>query len=173
MHLKIFLRIFVLINYKNEDMKKLILTLAFLGMSLIVYPKSKNNFDVRPKQESSSLIYDIMKVLKLVESRGDSKAVSKNKRFVGILQIGKQCIQEVNRLYGTTYTHKDAFVISHSEDIFVKAITAGINRYKRLHKKDPSEEDIVRMWNGGIYNGYSKASTKKYYNKYLRYKKLV
>lgn len=154
-------------------MKKLILTLAFLGMSILAYPESKNNFDVRQQKDSSDLIYDIMKVLKLVESEGNRKAVSKNKHYVGILQIGKQCIREVNRLYGTTYTHRDAFVVVHAEDIFIKIISAGIKNYQKRYKKDPSEEDIVRMWNGGIYNGYKASSTKKYYNKYLKYKKRI
>ena len=31
---------------------------------------------------------------------------------------------------------------------------------------DPSIEDLVRMWNGGIYKGYKKESTKKYYLKF-------
>ena len=155
-------------------MKKLILTLAFLGMTITAHPVSKNNFDVRQVKESqgTDMVHRIMKVLKMVESRNDHKAVSPNKAYFGILQIGKQCIKEVNRLFGTTYKHKDAFVVTKSEDIFLKIISAGVTNYKKVHKKDPSEEDIVRMWNGGIYNGYKVSSTKKYYTKYLKYKKL-
>jgi len=157
-------------------MKKLILTLAFLGMTLIGHPMSKNNFDVRlvnyNESGDSDLVYRIMEVLKMVESRNDHKAVSKNKAYFGILQIGRQCVREVNRLYGTTYKHKDAFVVSKSEDIFLKIIRAGVKNYRKNYKKDPTEQDIVRMWNGGIYNGFKADYTKKYYNKYLRYKKL-
>lgn len=155
-------------------MKKLILTLAFLGMTLVCYPLSKNNFDVRQKEsESPDMIYRIMKVLKMVESRNDHKAVSPNKTYYGILQIGKQCIREVNKIYGTSYSHRDAFIVHKAEDIFLKTIKAGVKDYRKRYKRDPSEEDIVRMWNGGIYNGYNVSSTKKYYNKYLRYKKML
>ncbi len=162
------LRIFVYINYKNEDMKKLILTLAFLGMTLVSYPLSKNNFDVRHKD--SGKVRKIMEVLKMVESRNDHKAVSPNKAYYGVLQIGKVCIREVNRLYGTNYTHRDAFSVSKSEEIFIKIITAGIDRFRVRYKREPTEEDIVRMWNGGIYTGYKTSFTKKYYLKYLKFK---
>lgn len=158
-------------------MKKLILMLAFMGMTVVSYSQSKNNFDVRQEltqeSEDSTMIHKIMKVLKMVESRNDHKAVSPDNSYYGILQIGKICIKEVNRLYGTSYTHQDAFSVSKSEDIFIKIITAGIEYYRDKYNRDPSEEDIVRMWNGGIYNGYNVSSTKKYYLKYLKFKEML
>ena len=84
-------------------MKKLILMLAFMGMTVVSYSQSKNNFDVRQEEmtqefEDSTMIHKIMKVLKMVESRNDHKAVSPDNSYYGILQIGKVCIKEVNRL---------------------------------------------------------------------------
>lgn len=152
-------------------MKKLIL-LVFIGLTLPVFPMTKNNFDV--KTELSNVEYnvdDIMNILKMVESMGQADAVSPKGKYLGILQIGKICVKEVNRLYGTEFIHADAFDVFKAEEIFKLVMKKGVKYYTRIYNKPPSEEVLVRMWNGGIYNGFKTSATIPYYHKYLRYKK--
>lgn len=115
----------------------------------------------------------IIEVLKIVETQGKATEIGDNGRAYGILQIHKECVIDVNRVYGTNYVHSDAFKESVAEDIFKKYISIGISYYKKRYNKEPTEEDVVRMWNGGCYSGYLYPSTKKYYNKYLAYKNKV
>lgn len=123
--------------------------------------------------DTSPNITHIMEVLKQVESRGNTKAIGDSGRAYGILQIHNICVKDVNRLYGTNYSHSDAFDEVCSEEIFTLYLSKGIEFYKKKHGKHPTEKDIVRMWNGGIYSGYRKNSTLGYYKKYLKFKDYV
>lgn len=156
-------------------MKKLILLLAFLGLVSFASPKSKNKFDYRQEKKMTDnqgeRFTSIMEVLKMVESKGKKNAKSRNGIYLGVLQISKVCVREVNYLYGTKYKHKDAMSVKKSEDMFMKIMTAGAKRIRTKHNREATDEELVRMWNGGIYSGYKSGFTKKYYQKYLRYKK--
>jgi len=121
----------------------------------------------------ASDISKIITVLKQTESNGDIKAIGDNGKAFGILQIHKICIDDVNRIYGTDYTHQDAFNEHCAEEIFTLYINAGIKRFVKRYSKQPTEQDIVRMWNGGFYKGYRKKTTIKYYRRYLRFKSLI
>lgn len=112
----------------------------------------------------------IIDVLKEVETNNNIDAIGDNGKAFGILQIHKICIDDVNRYYNTNYTHQDAFNEDCAEEIFRKYINIGVGIYIRKYNKFPSEKDIVRMWNGGVYKGYLRKSTLKYYRRYLRFK---
>lgn len=121
----------------------------------------------------SSNYSQIMTVLKHVETNDNVEAIGDNGKAFGVLQIHKICVDDVNRIYGTKYTHQDAFNESCAEEIFILYIDAGIKRFEKKYNKEPTEQDIVRMWNGGVYTGYKKQATLKYYRRYLRFKKLI
>ncbi len=116
-------------------------------------------------------LQDISFVLKHVETEGRVDAVGDNGRAYGILQIHKGAILDVNRRFNTNYRHIDAFDEVCSDEIFFLYISLGIELYEKKHKRSPSEEEIVRWWNGGIYRGHMKKSTRKYYDRYRKYKK--
>lgn len=145
-------------------MKKLLI-IVMLGLSLSMTPHSNNSLKSKPD------LHSIMKVLKRLESKNQKNLSGANGQYIGILQISKICIKEVNIFCGTSYVHKDAYNVKVSEDIFLRLMRRGISLFKAKHKKHPTEEQLVRMWNGGVYNGYNKSSTKKYYAEYLRQKK--
>lgn len=104
----------------------------------------------------------------VVESNKDPTAIGDNGKSWGIVQIQKIAIDDVNRLYGTSYTHEDAFDVECAKEIFHLYLYAGIVRFKNRYNKMPTEQDVVRMWVGGIYTGYKRDTTIKYYNKYKR-----
>lgn len=118
-------------------------------------------------------LQDILEVLKHVETNYDPTKIGDNGDALGILQIHQGCITDVNRYYGTKYIHEDAINISNSEDIFIKYISIGIKIYKKKHNHDPTEKQIVRMWNGGIYKGYKYKSTIPYVKKYIKQKNML
>ena len=112
-------------------------------------------------------------VLKHVETNHRLDVIGDGGKAYGILQIHKGVILDVNRYYGTTYTHKDAFDVVCAEEIFNLYIGIGVELFEKKYCRSPTEEEIVRMWNGGCYKGYLYKSTKPYYLKYLKYKKLL
>lgn len=114
---------------------------------------------------------EIMEVLKIVETNNNPKAISRDGRAYGILQIREGAVIDVNRRYGTKFKHRDMFNEKNSERVFYLYISMGIELYQKRNGRLPSEKDIVRFWNGGIYLGHKRKSTLKYYNKYLKVKK--
>jgi len=111
--------------------------------------------------------YDRMyKRVAQIESNNIATAIGDDGKAYGILQIHKICVDDINRMYGTTFTHKDAFDINKSKIMFKLYLKAGVKRFIRKYKRHPTEEEIVRMWNGGIYQGYKINDTIKYYKKY-------
>lgn len=113
----------------------------------------------------------IVKVLKEVESLNDSNAVGDNGKAYGILQIHKVYVDEVNEKCGTEYTHNDMFDETCAEEVFHLYMELASERFINKYNKLPTEQDIVRMHNGGMYRGYRIKATKKYYNRYLRFKR--
>lgn len=53
-------------------------------------------------------ILSLICILISVESGGNDSAVGDNGRALGCLQLHKIYIEDVNRIYGTTYVHEDA-----------------------------------------------------------------
>jgi hypothetical protein len=115
----------------------------------------------------------ISEVLKEVESNNNPEAIGDGGKAFGVLQIHEACILDVNKHFGTNYTHEDAKKPEIAEDIFVKYLSLGIKLYKKRCGTNPNEYDLVRMWNGGIYRGYEYESTLYYLEKYKRYKEFM
>lgn len=109
----------------------------------------------------------IMSILKTVETNNDTDSIGDNGRSYGILQIQRSVLSDVNRIYGTDYRHKDMFSEEASEEVFILYLCYGKEVFLKKHCRFPTEEEMVRMWNGGIYKGYKYKQTKSYYKKYL------
>ena len=109
----------------------------------------------------------IVNNLKEVETNNNPKAIGDNGRAYGVLQIHNICIKDVNKVYGTSFSHKDAFIPHKAEVIALLYLKQGVKLFKRKYNKLPTDEEIIRMYNGSIYNGYKKRTTKRYYKKYL------
>lgn len=110
---------------------------------------------------------NIFKIISIIESNENPYAIGDNGRAIGIVQIHKICIDDVNNHFNTDYRHYDAFNVDKSRDIFELYLTMGIIFYKYSNNRFPTIEHIVKMWNGGIYNGYRIHSTEKYYKKFI------
>lgn len=115
----------------------------------------------------------IMSILKVVETNNDTDSIGDNGTSYGILQIQRSVLNDVNRIYGTDYQHKDMFDEEASEEVFMLYLCYGKEVFLKKHCRFPTEEEMVRMWNGGIYKGYKYNQTKSYYQKYLDVKERI
>lgn len=102
----------------------------------------------------------LLKSLVQVESGGNTKAIGDQGRSYGPLQIRKEVIADVNRVYGTNYIHNDAFDLGKSYDIASKYLRYWI----KVKKYKPTYENFSRVWNGGPM-GPTKSATNSYWNK--------
>lgn len=143
---------------------KLNLTLVLL----LVFSNSHSNEIFHPDVDLDSII----EVLKFVESENNPKAVGDQGRSYGILQIQKIAIKDVNNRYGTSYTHRDAFNVACSEEIFKLYVTMWGQHLHRKERRKVRVEDVVRIWNGGP-RGYLKDATEWYLRKFKRYRKYL
>ena len=94
----------------------------------------------------------IMSILKTVETNNNPDSIGDNGRSYGILQIQRSVLKDVNRIYGTNYYHEQMFSEEASEEVFKLYICYGREVFLRKHCRFPTESEMVRMWNGGIYN---------------------
>lgn len=104
----------------------------------------------------------LISALIIVESGGNDNAIGDNGKAFGPLQIHQVMVDDVNRIAGANYSHKDAFNRKNSIDMLRIFTTHYVNE-ARLGRK-PTMEDVARCWNGGP-NGYRKAATARYWEK--------
>lgn len=97
-----------------------------------------------------------------VESSGRDRAVGDNGKAFGPLQIHASVVEDVNRLYGTSYTHKDMFDRVSATDVCRKYIDF-YGSEKRLGRA-PTVQDHARIWNGGP-AGWKHKATEGYWQK--------
>ena len=107
-------------------------------------------------------MWKLILALITVESGGNNKAVGDNGQAYGALQIHISVVQDVNRIYGTTYKYRDRYSRQVSAHICQLYLMHYASR-KRLGR-EPTYQDMARIWNGGP-NGYKKNSTLNYWRK--------
>lgn len=100
-----------------------------------------------------------------VESNGRIQAVGDNGLAKGIFQIQPIVIKDVNRIYGTHYTHDDAFDPVKAKDIFDKYTSHWAKYYHKKTGKPITDEVIARIWNGGPKWFLKAHKTDNYWNK--------
>jgi hypothetical protein len=113
---------------------------------------------------------EIVTVLKHIESNNNPHAIGDGGDSYGVLQVQKAAVIDVNRYYGTRYTHEQMFNASCAEEVTILYMKMGAELYEKRYGKCPTEEVLVRNHNGGIYQGYKVKSTMNYYRKYLKFK---
>lgn len=132
-------------------MKTIIMCFGLLGVLLL-----------RTEAADSKLVQALIRI----ESNGRDNAVGDNGEALGPLQIHQATVKDVNRLYGTSYTHRDMFDRSKAIDVCHKYL-AFYGSEKRLGHV-PTPEDHARIWNGGP-SGWKRKTTQGYWAKVRRH----
>ena len=100
----------------------------------------------------------LLAALIAVESGGDCRAVGDQCRSIGILQISRGVVEDVNRIYGTHYVWPDdCYNRKKSVEVCVAYLTHYGGKSKSLEKS-------ARQWCGGP-QGHRKAATRAYWIK--------
>lgn len=115
-------------------------------------------------------IPEIIKVLRVIESQNDPNAIGDNGKAKGVLQIHSIYVKEVNNRYGTSFKHNEMFDPVKAEEVTYLYMKFFIKYYNKKFNKMPTEQDLVRIHNGGAFRGYKIDATKHYYNRYLKSK---
>ena len=95
-----------------------------------------------------------------IESGGNNQAIGDHQLAVGCLQIRREVIEDVNRIYSTRYSRFDCFDRLASINI----CRLYLYHYGSKLPAPASVEDLARIWNGGP-TGWKKPSTKPYWAK--------
>lgn len=105
----------------------------------------------------------LLSALIQVESSNNPRAHNKAEDAVGVLQIRRIFVDDLNRIYGPPhYTYADRWDSQKSKEMATKYLMH-YGTTRRLGRK-PTQEDFARIMNGGP-NGWKKDSTKKYWVK--------
>lgn len=93
-----------------------------------------------------------------VESGGDERAIGDSGRSIGVLQISRAVVEDVNRRYGTHYIWPD--------DCYnrKKSVEICVGYLRRYGGRSQSPEKWARIWNGGP-QGHRKPETRAYWEK--------
>jgi len=113
---------------------------------------------------SISYAVDFYAVLATVESGGDPSAIGDGGRSVGLYQISKLYVDDVNRIAGTCYIYDDRFDQVKSRKMVEIYLTHYGRRYTRLTGCAVTFDVLAAIHNGGP-DGWRKHSTLKYRQK--------
>lgn len=106
----------------------------------------------------------LLDAIATVESSNQATVVGDGGKSVGMYQLGKLYIDDVNNIYGTTYKYSDRLNPAISREITAKYLTHYGKVYTRKTGKKPTAEVYARIHNGGP-GGYKKKATIKYWSK--------
>lgn len=104
-------------------------------------------------------------VLIAIESSGNDRAVGDNGQARGALQIHREVVEDVNRVYGTRYTHRQM----HERKVALAVLDRYLWLYARPERlgRPVTNEDRARIWNGGP-DGWRSRATDSYAARFRR-----
>lgn len=104
----------------------------------------------------------LIAAIEQVESGGDKTALGDGGQAIGILQIHKCVVDDVNRVFHLKWSHEDMYKPEYARMVF--------RRYMQIYATEErlgrpvTDEDRARIWVGGP-RGWQKESTVKYWLK--------
>ena len=117
--------------------------------------------------KSSNLVHLFTTISKIESSEG-LFVVGDGGNAFGPLQIHKGCVNDVNKKYGTNYTHSDMFDMEKAMDVAAMYLNINAERYNNYYNHYPTIEQLARSWNGG-FGGFTNDLTLEYGNKFTNY----
>ncbi len=112
---------------------------------------------IEREEAEMSFLPMLVAAMILVESGGDPAAVGDGGRALGVLQIHRGVVADVNRRYRTAFRWEDAKNPDLAKEICELYLRAWA-------PADATPEQCARIWNGGP-RGHLKAGTETYWKK--------
>ena len=141
--------------------------LSFYGITITMAIVISGSIKPQPKQLTKIVKTEIDTmelILNLIlEKEGASaKFIGDGGKSYGSYQVQENAIKDVNKRFKTKYRHKDAFNKKKSKEIAKLYLKLGREDYIRKRGIEPTINTYLRMWNGGVYNGYNNVKTLNY-----------
>lgn len=114
--------------------------------------------------QSSDFEPAIVKAMAYVESRHNPKAVSKNKKYVGYLQISEVYVDHINKKANCNFKYEDRLDKYKSIEMF--KIMCSINK---LDYNNPNDWECITRRHAGGGNGCNDSITLNYWYKVKKY----
>ena len=111
------------------------------------------------------------KALRFVESK-NLNTVGDNGKAIGVYQIHKIYIDDVNRIYGTKYSYDNRWDKNKSHEIVVLYLNYYRKVFERKYKRQITVIELAAIHNGGP-QGYKKLKAREYGSRVLNYIKAV
>ena len=102
--------------------------------------------------------------LMMIESGGKDIVIGDGGKSYGCLQIQQCVIDDVNRIYGANFVHREAFDKQKALKIAMLYLSYQAKRYEKSTGKPADFQILARIWNGGPF-GYRKPATLPYWFK--------
>ena len=112
----------------------------------------------------NELIIILLPLLAQVESGSNPDAIGDNGKAVGIYQLHKCVVDDVNEIYSMEFKYSDRFKPQLAKVIAQLYLRYWGIQYEKKTGKKVTLEVLARCFNGGP-KGYKKESTVKYWNK--------
>ncbi len=109
---------------------------------------------------------EFIQALIQVESTGNDRAFgdrNKKEKAYGPLQVRQPCVDDVNRRYGTHIQAKD-LLGDRAKSMWVCQKYLELYATQQQLRKEPTLQDMARIWNGGP-NGWKNKNTTAYWAK--------
>ena len=105
---------------------------------------------------------DVLSAIRTVESNNNPSAVGDDGNAIGVYQIWRNYWKDAVEYSNLQGKYVDCYTASYADSV----VRAYMKRYatKRRLGREPTQEDIARIHNGGP-NGYKKKATLKYWQK--------
>ena len=121
----------------------------------------------------SNLIPIVLSIISIVESNnnvcamGDWNKYSCDFDAIGAFQIHKAALQDVNDVYGYCYHHEEMLEYNKAYRVAGGYLNILISRFVKKYGENPSESQLVMMYNGGPATNFKNT---KYLNRYNNFK---
>ena len=121
------------------------------------------------------MLLELFLAICMVESANNPLAIGDNGKAVGIVQIHKIVVDDINRFARTDYTYEDRTCPQKSKEMFMLYVTHWGEYYTRKTGRELTHRVVCDIWNGGAtapirkeYNDHLRKNLDHYYNKVIR-----
>lgn len=114
--------------------------------------------------------YLLLQAIMAVESGGNTQAVGDAGRSLGPFQISQGVVDDVNRITGTAFVHRDMFDVQVSGYVCLTYL----QHYATAERigREPTMEDMARIWNFGP-SGWANPKSLPYWAKIQQQVKII
>lgn len=95
------------------------------------------------------MLLELMLAIALVESANNPLAIGDDGKAIGMLQIHKIVVDDVNRIYDSYYTYEDRYCPRKSKEIFELYVTYWGSYYSSKTGRELTHRIVCDIWNGG------------------------